>query len=325
MLLLLIIVVIDFLGSLLNAILDGRVSPIHLDSVYTFSQGEWARGSVFFRKGFDLPVGGTIYLGIDGGFVNGPINLNGGTLTLEKPLFLQNKGFIVASGFIRGTIGKPDSMLIKYEGTGLWDGPGTIKIIQTSMTFEGNSSTMDHFNITIDLREAGPDIFFVGGTIVLRGLRTSSTTPARIWFINTDIFSTDSFSIFNNPEIYFGGNVSLTTLRRSVTLKNMLLLPFTKMVIYPGVVLNLNQISLPFVGTRLEVRQASLDFRSTSTAFLRMITPYTHNNQGTLSFDGTCKLSCSTNNKLVFDKYAKLELLAGARLELKTGTKILFE
>ena len=306
------------------AILDGRTAPIYLDSVYSFTQGEWARGSVFFRAGFDLPVGGTVYLGIDGGFVNGPINLNSGTLTLEKPMLLKNNGTIVASGFIRGTTGLDDSMLISYEGTSLWSGTGTIKIIQTSMAFQGISATMENLNITIDLREAGSDIYFLGGKINLRNWLTNDTTPARLWFVDTDIITTNDFSNFYTPEIYFEGNASLETLHPLV-LKKIFLQEFTKMIVYPGSYLSINQISLPYVGTRLELRQSSLDFTSTSTAFLRMITPYAHNNQGTIAFDGNCNLSSSTNNTLIFDKYGKIELLSGAQLLIKEGTQLIIE
>lgn len=315
-----------FFVSDLRPILDGRTNPIYLDTAYTFTQGEWARGSVFFRKGFDLPVGGTIYLGIDTGFVNGPINLNGGTLTLEKPLFLKNQGSIFASGFIRGTPGRPDSMVIKYEGNSVWEGSGTIKIIQTSMTFQGNSATMDNLGVTIDLREAGSDIFFVGGRIILRSWRTSTTTPARIWFFDNDIVATDSSPAgFSNPEVHFGGYVSFTTSRRIWTVKKIFLEEFAHLVIRSGCRITVNQISLPYAGTRLEVRRSLLNFTSTSTGSLRMITPYAHNIQGTISFDGKCDLSSSTNNPLIFDKYATLELLSGAQLRLQQGTKLSFE
>ena len=200
-----------------------------------------------------------------------------------------------------------------------------MKFIKTSMTFLGNLAIMDSCGVTIDLREAGGDIFFVGGKIILRKLLTSTTTPARIWFVNTNIVATGSSFIFNNPEIYFAGNVSLTNSFSIVTLKKMVLLPFTKMIAYPDCAINLNQISIPYEGTRLEIRRSSLNFTSTSTSAIRIVTPYAHNSQGTLALDGKCRFSSTTNNTLIFDKYAKLELLSSAELTLAQGTKLVFE
>lgn len=312
-------------SSSLRAILDGRVNPIYIDTVYTFTNGEWARGSVFFRKGFDLPIGGTVYLGIDGGFVNGPIQLNGATLSLQQAITLKNLATIVAPGFIKGTTGKVESVLIKYECRGLWAGAGSVKFITTGMRFQAisNSAIIDTGNVTIDFRTAG-DIYFLGGRIILRNLLTSNTNSSFIWFFNTDLVITDNISSFNQSDTYFQGKVSLTTLQ-PLAFQNLNIKGFSDLILYPGNNLTLNNLDIPFVGTRLGMRQSSLDFVSTSTALLRMITPYTHNLQGTVAVEGKCKISSSTNNILIFDKYAKLELLDGARLIINEGDYLLIE
>lgn len=91
-----------FYDDQLKPILDGRTGnfPIELDTVYTFSRFEWARGYVIFQEGFDVPPGGTIFLGIDQ-FVNGTVNLNGGTIILEKNLTLYPDFALTGSGFFK--------------------------------------------------------------------------------------------------------------------------------------------------------------------------------------------------------------------------------
>ena len=317
------VLVVFLLPYSLDAILDGRTTPIYLDSVYTFTQGEWARGSVFFRQGFDLPIGGTAYLSIDSGFVNGPINLNGGTLILQSHLILKNRGIIVAPGFMRGTNGFPSSVFLKYEGRELWGGVGKIKFITTSMVFHAISenAAMDNKNVIIDIREGG-NIYFRGGRVTLRNWLTSNTRPPQIWFTNTDVVVTNDFSTFNSPEFYFQDTVSLTTLH-PITLKQVNVYGGSKLTVYPGSKLIVNQINIAFPGTRFEMRLSSLDFVSTSSAFIRIIEPLSHNLQGSLAFEGKCQLSSSTNNELVFDEYATLEIFSGAQFELKQGTHLI--
>lgn len=86
----------------LAAILDGRTGnfPIELDATYSFSNFEWARGYVKFKNGFDVPPGGTIFLGINQP-INGPINLNGGTIILEKKITLNEDVSFSDSGYFK--------------------------------------------------------------------------------------------------------------------------------------------------------------------------------------------------------------------------------
>ena len=52
------IIILLILHSIVElfSILDGRVTPIYLESKYTFTNFEWARGSVYFKEGFELPL-----------------------------------------------------------------------------------------------------------------------------------------------------------------------------------------------------------------------------------------------------------------------------
>ncbi|NDD53634.1 hypothetical protein EBZ39_07110, partial [bacterium] len=78
------------------AILDGRNAPVFVDAAYTFTDYEWARGEVYFRRGFSVPEGTTAILGltvpvttsvqVSGG---SPFPGSPGALILETPLMLE--------------------------------------------------------------------------------------------------------------------------------------------------------------------------------------------------------------------------------------------
>lgn len=99
----------------LQAILDGRVTPIFLDSTYSFSNYEWARGQVHFLNGFVVPPNTTAILGLTAP-VQGPYLIldsggnsdNQATILLETPLVLHVPLFFggVRIGSVDGSEGR---------------------------------------------------------------------------------------------------------------------------------------------------------------------------------------------------------------------------
>ena len=83
----------------LEAVLDGRVTPIYLENRYTFTNFEWARGNVYFKNGFDLPFGGTVILDINQE-VGADIRMMNGTLRLNGNLAFSHDASLTGSGFI---------------------------------------------------------------------------------------------------------------------------------------------------------------------------------------------------------------------------------
>ena len=77
----------------LEAVLDGRVTPIYLENRYTFTNFEWAVGDVYFKQGFDAPINGTVILDIHQE-VGGSIGLRNSTLRLTGHLNLSIQEFI---------------------------------------------------------------------------------------------------------------------------------------------------------------------------------------------------------------------------------------
>ncbi len=76
-----------------SAILDGRTAPVVLDTTYTFTDYEWARGEVYFNAGFVIPKNTTAIWGVDvpfkgyASFSSGATSISElSTIILEKPL-----------------------------------------------------------------------------------------------------------------------------------------------------------------------------------------------------------------------------------------------
>ena len=86
--------------GLILASLDGLISPQQIDNSYSFSNGEWARGFIKFKNGFDVPLNGTVYVGVNQR-TGGNINLNNGTLVLTSDLHLGYNSKIIGNGFIK--------------------------------------------------------------------------------------------------------------------------------------------------------------------------------------------------------------------------------
>lgn len=125
--------------SAVQAILDGRITPITLDAVYTFSNYEWARGTVNFNAGFIIPKSTTAILGIDVPLQT-QIYLSNlaanasemSTIILEKPLLLKP---ILGGSILGGCVFKT---LNGYEG------------LVTGFSDVGDRFTIDG-NVTIDM------------------------------------------------------------------------------------------------------------------------------------------------------------------------------
>lgn len=89
------------LHGYLAAILDGRTSAIQKDTLYSFTNFEFAAGFVRLNKGFDVPSNGTVVLSINQS-VPHDINLHdGGTIILNNDLFLGPDARITGSGYIK--------------------------------------------------------------------------------------------------------------------------------------------------------------------------------------------------------------------------------
>lgn len=301
------------------AILDGRISPIYLDNRYTFTNGEWARGTVFFNGGFDVPAGGTVYLSLDAGSVTNSIALNGGTIIMEKYLALQGRGYFAAPGYLR-VKDLTKNAFIYYECIlqRLFLGSATSQKVKVYGPFVFQALTLssgfDQSNCTLDLSESPSNLNIVGGTVWWRRVITGSGNPPSIFLYDVNMV-TGSVTI-NTPTVFFSGLSSLTS-TGILSLQLLGIIGDGKLTTYPQSRLKLTSLQIPNQA-RLELKNTSLDFTSTSTGQINICKPAS--TQGAISFDGKCIIGSSTGNKLWLDQRVDLEFFAGAQLVINPGT-----
>jgi len=99
-------------------VLDGTTTPTIINHYYQFSDGDSALGLVYFRKGFNVPAGGTVALDVYAP-VDGPVNLNGtGTLHLTSAnalvLGLNSQGF-PTGGIITNDTAQASTIILEND------------------------------------------------------------------------------------------------------------------------------------------------------------------------------------------------------------------
>jgi hypothetical protein len=311
-----------FYAQSASAILDGRAAPIYLDTRYTFTNYEWARGIVYFNDGFDVAPGGTIFLGLDGGRVRQSVELSGGTLCLQKSVEFDSGAYITGSGFIDADFSRID---YRRGFPGVIDGSGYIKFLSPIGFSALGKNALFQPEGVIDLRGIGTGAFTIRGSrVTLKSNRilTDSTSPPVITFDDCYI-ALNSDVTFNNPEIVFGGDSTLITKKSLLTVENVLTIRQGGAVkIASGSMLNLGGLNARF-SADLEIRNSDFDFTSTGTSPIRIGHPLEF--QGTLSFVGQSIFRSSTNNQLRVDPALDLEFLSGSRLIIDEGVHLTIE
>jgi hypothetical protein len=312
-----------FYAQSASAILDGRAAPIYLDTRYTFTNYEWARGSVFFRDGFDVAPGGTIFLGMEGGLVQQNIELNGGTICLENDLNLTVNSHMTGSGFIDGNF---KSITYRRGFPGLFEGSGYIKLLShIILNGNGPGAVLDPGQ-TLDLRGMGGILSVNNIRVALRSDRilTDVASPSSIRF-NSCYITQAAPSVpfvFTNPEIIFSGDTSLTTNSKLVIENLLTILEGGRVDILSSSFVQLGGLNVRF-SADLEARNSILDFVSTGTSPIRIGDPQP--SQGKLSFVGQTIFRSSSGNELRVDPALSLEFLSGSRLILDEGVHLTIE
>lgn len=198
------------------AILDGRSAPVFVDAAYTFSNYEWARGEVYFRRGFSVPESTTAILGLtvpvtsaiqvsDGS----PFPSSPGRLILETPLMLEGasmtgKAIVRTSDLTPGFITGPSPA---------FGAPSLVTLNEMTIDFKGRSVSPSFFisNATptkIRLVNGISTIIlptFDGGVlgsgrheVVLENMSIFSSQYTTITFTNFNLTFTRGSSSFNS-------------------------------------------------------------------------------------------------------------------------------
>lgn len=298
----------------LYPILDGRAAPIVLDSRYTFSNYEWARGFVSFRAGFDLPIGGTITLRLDSTTpISRSIGMNDGTLILEDDLHLGEDVTFTGSGFLQG-----NGHDVFCKGLILH---GNVLRLQGSCKFlgVGYAQIGQRYGGVLDLTNAT----FVSFSVCRLDagiLATSVTRPVQLLLRNVFLASLSPITWLHPNTIVQGALNQWALVSDSFTINQKLtLVDQAQLNIEPGGLLQLGDLDLRRADSRFILRSSILDIAATVTDDIILGSSTAG---GSLVIDGQSIIRSSSGNNIIFDSGFNLELLSGSRLTIDDATKI---
>lgn len=210
--------------------LDGWAEPLIVQNTYTFTNGNYARGYVFFEQSFTLTHSGvTVNFNITGGGVQGKLGLNGGTLNLQNDLEVFGS---------RGTILKPATIRNFYDGVWLDEKGGTIIGNSYTLYLSGGALTqygvLKTFNDTrIDLRDGS--LFLTDNvTTGLWGSKVGFLVNTRLTLRNGTIIGINDTSgtnsavptirfVYNPTQVLDSDGTSLLSPFNQLTLERMTL------------------------------------------------------------------------------------------------------
>lgn len=300
-----------------DATLDGRTAPIIIDYRYTFTNWEVARGFVVFRKGFDLPINGTITLNLSGeAGIYDSINMNNGSIQLFGNIFLRSGATFLGNGFI---FSKFISLCTIYFDNNLILNGNYIGISATRFAIRGSNKGRFDFvnNATLDLSH-------VQGVCSISNCRffdhgTSLVTPTTVngfSFDNCALFlGVDNTTEYLVPILNLNGIGSLVT-NNLFKVKAIGMAGTSEWSILSGSKMQSGNLNLFFDQTRLFIYDAEIDLVSTTTNPVIIGVVGGNSKQGLFSVVRKCKLTSSTGNTINVLSGIKLELQAGGRLLL---------
>lgn len=247
-------------------VLDGTVTPTIINVNYHFSDGDAARGAVYFRKGFSLSAGTTVTLDRLLWPIDGPINLNGtGQISLMEGTVLRlGPNF---EGFTNGgIITAPSTNYTKIFLDTDTTVSGQLELRnQTDIHLNGHTLTLaDAFtargSVLANYSTAFAPVTFIRGTIVnahdfttgygprFRGVSTNNTY---VFEASDLILGSDRTMTLTTATLTFGAGEShvRTQSRATLRIQSYLLLDTTStMFLDPGITLFLDNANSGIVG-----------------------------------------------------------------------------
>lgn len=307
----------------LSADLNGIINPIVVDSKYTFTDGETAIGFVSFRKGFDLPVGGTVTFALAPGMeIEGPVSFRGGTLRLSENVKFGPGVSWSGPGFIEGSGGN----IIIQEWLDL----------EEKFTFLGDINMIGFGLPTVRIDDGALDISqtgltscrFVGLDFRLGSNNSFITSPtnlsSELTFANC-LMRTGGVTIttFKNPIVKFEGQSQLQT---SAVGKFII----EGQLFVEGRLSIASQTSLAVATLRVQSRlsdfiidNAILDIVNTTSPSNTIFLGVDNAFQGSIVIKGQSIFRSSVGNAIEIPKSLDVEFNAGARLAIDSGTKVI--
>lgn len=303
------------LCNFLHANLDGTITPIFVDTTYTFTSGESALGFVYFKNGFDLPPGGTVSLDLTQR-VDGPITLNGGTLILNNHIYLGEDTTISGSAFIdsqghtiffNGTKGITDQLI--FIGNVDIDGQGIGRFnIRDSGIFNFEQSTLVEFS---DMS------FFLSQPSTSFKLSSNGVNTIRFSNVSIDL-RRGATLFFTGTNFFIEGVRGLSIAGLGSTLEILSSLrPATKLSIMPDVTLKTKNLLPLFDDAEVLLDRATMDIYDVTTTN-RLIFP-----RGSLDISGECFIKSTANNVIIMGDSADIIFNPGARIVLDDSTHLI--
>ena len=309
-----------FFAQNLSPVLDGRVAPIYLENRYTFTNYEWARGNVYFKNGFDLPVGGTIILDINQE-VGADINLNSGTLSLSGNLDLSLNTGIRSSGFIDA-----QGNTILFKKSWLFDNGQFVGIL-SSLILEGVGSNRLTFgqallNSGIWVRQGVAQVVFRRfnlGSTYQNNFTTLVNAPSLLKFESSSILLLNDLTFYSQT-VSFDGSITLFQSNKMLKIPEQLKIESaTQLYIQSRVKLEVGIILVNDISSQLILENARLNYVPTGTYSLF----FAGAQQGTLLVRGKSDLLTPPGIELSFPQGSSLLIATGSSLTINTGTKLI--
>ena len=302
-------------------VLDGRSAMIYLENRYTFTNFEWARGNVYFKKGFDLPVNGTVILDINQE-VDGLILFQNSTLRLDGKLMLSENSTMSGSGYLdaRGSV-------ISFRNNWIVD-PYKIFIISSDVIFEGtgvNYLSLQNPGSGISVSDRADNVTFRRfnlGPVYDNRFYTKYEAPRFVSFNDCSIALMDNLTLSSN-RVAFAGDVKILRSDKKLSIPTGIRMDFfTTVHIQAGTTVETSVILSSEVSGEVIVDNATLSYLPTGTfvrVFERNFTGGPH--QGTLIIRGRSQLITPSGTELMLDKRSSLVLESGSLLTVNSGTK----
>lgn len=317
-----------FFQQTIYPLLDGRTTPIVLDTRYSFTNFELARGFVHFRNGFDLPPGGTVILQLDGNCpVFNAIYLNGGTLIINNELTLGSNVRIQGNGFLIGQPQSSSQATIFFQTFFTYTAGNYIKI-SNSLSFKSSTWGMIDFLSGSVLDARGADFLgFTHCSLIVRGnsIMMPEGSLSKLYFSDCNIFpGSGQATVFATPTVYFQGKNLISVVSKGFQLKNISLVNHGSLEIGSGSNVTLSGISMQESGSSLVLNDTNLDFVATTTEQIRIGTTGPSAKTSIL-FNGENIFSSSTGNQIVIPSNLKMEFLPGSRLIVSNDFHLIIE
>lgn len=320
---LLLIIKFNFDNNSLQADLDGTITPIILDTKYTFSNGESVNGIVFLNGGFDLPPNGTVFFNLlPGPTLEGIISGTSSTIIFNRNASFGPTSKLVGSFFLHGTnqtlINDSDQTTISISGIKTL--PKTILtgriVLQGINSCELRSGTLDLGNpnlVKCTLRNM---------TILSPNLRTSSALNVLELNNVNMIAGIGNTIILRPPTVNIVGNCSFTAFNRTFFVDGTIRCEQSgTLTITPLTKIKVGGLGLANTPTRLILSNCDIDVSNGSVGsdlFFGASLNYT--TAGIIIIQGNSTIRSSNKNVINLGRFEDIIFENGSKLTLAEET-----